>query len=67
MITGKWTPEGRDWLRRMNETYRLLSAVERAELESWERDHLDGDVPATSEWPGWELYIGRPPWKQPEA
>ena len=38
-----------------------MSAPERAELEAWERLHLDGATVSTSDWPGWERRIGKPP------
>jgi hypothetical protein len=44
-----------------------LTGEEKRALQDWERaeraaaDHLV----ATSDWPGWEKYIGLPPWRMP--
>lgn len=38
-----------------------MSADQRAELDSWEKDNLDGHSSGTSDWPGWEKYIGPRP------
>jgi len=37
---------------------RELALAEKAELEAWERSHLDG-VTGTSGWPAWERHIGK--------
>jgi hypothetical protein len=42
----------------------VLSAIpesERTELEKWEKENLDGHSIGTSDWPGWEKYIGLRP------
>ena len=38
-----------------------MSAGERAELDAWEKENLDGYSIGTSDWPGWEEYIGPRP------
>jgi len=38
-----------------------MSEVELAELKAWERENLDGHSVGTSDWPGWEKYIGPKP------
>lgn len=38
-----------------------MSADQRAKLEAWEKDNLDGHSIGTSDWPGWEKYIGPRP------
>jgi len=49
------------WFEKMLATYRALSEEERQALEEWERTHLDGRSAGTSDWPGWEKYIGKRP------
>ena len=44
-----------------------MSADQRAELDEWEKDNLDGHSIGTSDWPGWEKYIGpRPVFEEQE-
>jgi hypothetical protein len=38
-----------------------ISKREKAALEKWERENLDGCSVCTSDWPGWKKYIGKPP------
>jgi hypothetical protein len=38
-----------------------MSETERSELEKWEKENLDGHSIGTSDWPGWEKYIGPKP------
>jgi hypothetical protein len=38
-----------------------LNNEERAELDEWEKQNLDGSFVCTSDWPGWEKHIGRRP------
>lgn len=41
---------------------RQLSAQERADLEQWDREWVDGGAHiSTSDWPGWEKHIGKRP------
>ncbi len=41
---------------------RELTTEERADLEKWDRDWVDGGAGiATSDWPGWERHIGKRP------
>ncbi len=49
------------WYAKMNEASQKFSPEERAELEAWEAANLDGATVATSDWPGWEKYIGKSP------
>ena len=35
-----------------------MSSDQRAELEAWEKENLDGHSISTNDWPGWEKYIG---------
>jgi hypothetical protein len=48
--------------------YQAMPEKEKADLHAWEREHLDGSQRfATSDWPGWEKYIGKPPLKDSPA
>ena len=40
--------------------HKALSEAERAALQTWEREHIGGSF-GTSDWPGWEKYIGPKP------
>lgn len=40
----------------------LMSHEAREALRRWESENLDGRSRGTSDWPGWENYIGNPPW-----
>jgi hypothetical protein len=43
--------------------YQAMPENEKADLHAWERGHIDGSGKiGTSDWPGWEKYIGKPPW-----
>jgi hypothetical protein len=47
--------------------YSALPKIEQDELHAWESSHVDGSGNfGTSDWPGWEKYIGKfePPRKQ---
>ncbi len=48
------------WMGRMAKY--PLTRKQRAELERWERTHLDGHSVATSDWPEWQKLIGKRPW-----
>lgn len=51
-----------EWTGKMIETYKSMSDEEKQELAEWERTHVDGSGRvATSDWPGWERYIGKRP------
>jgi hypothetical protein len=40
--------------------YSAIPAHERDDLHAWESEHVDGSgVYGTSDWPGWEKYIGK--------
>jgi len=43
------------------EAYRVMSDEEKKELEEWEKKNVNGHSVVTSDWPGWERYIGRKP------
>lgn len=53
----------RAWLVAMSGVCAAMGAEERSTLFEWEKSHLGGDY-ATSDWPGWQKYIGRPPWTE---
>ena len=39
-----------------------MPKIEKEELHVWEQKHIDGSgLYATSDWPGWEKYIGKKP------
>lgn len=41
---------------------RELSAQEKADLDRWDREWVDGGAGlSTSDWPGWEKHIGKRP------
>jgi 5-methylcytosine-specific restriction enzyme A len=48
------------WMAQMSGVYQAMSSTERASLEAWEKQHLDG-TSGTSDWPGWTKYIGSQP------
>ena len=49
------------WYDKIHEAHEVMPEEERQELAEWERPHLDGSMVATSNWPGWEKYIGKRP------
>lgn len=52
------------WYEAMVNAYHFrLTEAEKKELAAWENDLPAGEKPATSDWPGWQRYIGLPPWK----
>jgi hypothetical protein len=50
-----------DWYAKLIEAYRVMSDEEKRELEEWEKKNVNGHSVATSDWPGWERYIGKKP------
>ena len=42
---------------------RAMSNNEKAKLNDWEKENLDGHSIGTSDWPGWEKHIGKMPEK----
>lgn len=49
-----------DWYGDMVRAYESrLTPADRAELKRWEEEHL-GEL-STSDWPGWEKFIGKSP------
>jgi hypothetical protein len=64
--TRKNNKERRDallaWYEKMVETHRLLSDEEKKDLAEWDRTKVDGSGKVgTSDWPGWEKYLGKKP------
>jgi hypothetical protein len=53
-----------EYMRAMHETYKQMPEDDKQRLHAFEGEHLGDGVTATSDWPGWEKYIGIPPWKQ---
>jgi len=49
------------WLDRLIEASTKLSPKERRALKEWESVNVDGANVPTSDWPGWEKYIGKKP------
>lgn len=49
------------WWNRMQEAWETMSPEQRAELQTWEDQNLDGHSIGTSDWPGWEPLIGPKP------
>jgi hypothetical protein len=56
-----------EWYGAMYGAYQAMPKKEKMDLSEWEREHLDGSTIGTSDWPGWEKYIGRPLWENPTA
>lgn len=54
------------WCGKMVETgQNLLTEEEKQSLKEWDRTMVDGSGKyGTGDWPGWEKYIGPPPWKR---
>lgn len=50
----------RDFFAMMMGAYAAMPEVEKNSLLEWEKNHLDGTT-GTSDWPGWEKYIGKRP------
>ncbi len=55
--------EYEEYYRKMIDTYEKLTGEEKEDLHLWEQDHLVGGGLAFADWPGWESYIGLPPWR----
>jgi len=53
----------RDWFAMMHGCYQAMPQNEREALLQWEKENLGDGKTGTSDWPGWEKYIGSPPWK----
>ena len=52
------------WYEAMVNTYHFrLSESEKKELAAWENEQPILEKAVTSDWPGWQRYIGLPPWK----
>jgi hypothetical protein len=50
-----------DWFTRMVDASVKMSEADRRALNEWEAANLDGKKAATSDWPGWEKYLGKKP------
>lgn len=42
---------------------KFMTKEQRRELEEWEKENVYGRGTSTSDWPGWEKIIGKPPMK----
>lgn len=51
------------YMTKVLKAYESMPEEEKEELHRWEQKHLDGHSVATSDWPGWERYVGKAPWK----
>jgi len=49
------------WFGDMRNADNRLSDDDRKSLERWKQDHLGDGMISTSDWPGWERYIGPRP------
>ncbi len=53
------------WMERSVEVYQNeMTEEDKQRLHAFEGEHLGDGVKGTSDWPGWEKYIGKPPWKE---
>jgi Meiotically up-regulated gene 113 len=51
-----------EWFAMMYGVFRAMPDEEKQSLHDWEREYVDGSGDfATSDWPGWEKYIGQFP------
>jgi hypothetical protein len=51
-----------EWYAKMYGVYQAMPESERAKLFAWEQENVTGDGRVgTSDWPGWEKYIGLQP------
>ena len=50
-----------NWYAAMCGAGRAMSLAEQQDLLDWEAENLDGCTVGTSDWPGWEKYIGPKP------
>src|SRR6266487_6723827 len=55
-----------EWYAMMVGAGAAMPADEKLALEEWERTHRDGHATGTSDWPGWEKYIGKKPVPPPQ-
>jgi hypothetical protein len=44
----------------MLEAYEEIPEEDKQRLHAFEGEHLEDGIAATSDWPGWEKYIGKP-------
>jgi hypothetical protein len=49
------------WYEKMSEAHDSMYEEDKQALAEWERENLDGSTVGTSDWPGWEKYIGKRP------
>ena len=58
----KFREESLTWYDKMIDTSDRLSEEEKQDFDAWESTHVDGSgLCSTSDWPGWEKYIGKKP------
>lgn len=61
-IRGARTFSALEWFAMMYGVYKAMPESEREELLAWEIEHINGSGKfGTSDWPGWEKYIGPAP------
>jgi hypothetical protein len=51
------------WFSRMVDASMKMSEEDKRALKEWEAANLDGRNVATSDWPGWEKFVGKKPEK----
>ena len=52
------------YTREMLEAYETMPEEDKQRLHAFEGEHLGDGARGTSDWPGWEKYVGKPPWKK---
>lgn len=58
----------KEWLAMIYGVYQAMSEGEKRELHKWEQQYVDGSGRhTTSDWPGWEKYIGKKPTPPPPS
>lgn len=50
-----------EWMNMMVGAGNAMPESEKQALLDWEQANLDGHSVGTSDWPGWEKYIGKKP------
>lgn len=53
-----------EYTRRQFEAYETTLEEDKQRFHAFEGEHLGDGPTGTSDWPGWEKYIGKPPWKE---
>ena len=49
------------WYATMMGAFAAMPEQEKLSLFQWQQQHLDGQIADTSDWPGWERYLGQRP------